>query len=496
MIPRYEQGEITKIWSDENKLNLWQRTELAVIEAKANLGQITHAIFIKTSEILNSVPIDLVWWKKRDSEIRHDLNAFIEERVRHLPLELRPYFHGEEELTSYDVEEPSFAQMLKDSVFFTATPIADIQHVLREMAQKYRYTTMMGRTHGQEAELQTFGKRCLAWYRDILVDTENLRRTLENLKLSKISGAIGNYGSIDPEVEKEALRILGFRPFYGATQIMPRELYAPIAQSLCQIVLTLDKIAIAIRLGARSGLPIYREPFGKQQKGSSRMPHKKNTISTEQIKGMARMAEGYQGMVLENIETWEERAIEQSSVERVAWPDLFHIVVHSLKTMNKVLKDLAVYPDNMLREVINSRGCYASGEAKKFLTQKGVIFGLSSEEAYRMVQLAAFIAFKPPLEAEMLRANPPASLKQANESLLKFQEMPAVAPRSIKDILFKGGLEVFPELEANEADVKRWNAVLRKIFQGRGNIEEFNQVFSLPHLLRHEAKLYQEILGS
>lgn len=495
MIPRYAQTEITEVWSDKNKLELWQRSELAVIEAKVNLNQVVPDVFVKISEILKGAPIDLEWWKKKDREIRHDLNAFIEERVRFLPLELRPYFHGDEELTSYDVEEPAFSQMLKGSVIPVEGEISEIMSVLEGLAQKYRYTIMMGRTHGQGAELQTFGKRCLTWYQDLRVNLFFLRMAKRGLRYSKISGALGNYGSIDPEVEKEALKILGFQPFYGVTQIMPRELYAPLAQSLCQIVITLDKIAIDIRLGARSPRPIYQEPFAKAQKGSSRMPHKKNTISTEQMEGMDRMAKGNSHAIMENIKTWEERAIEQSSVERIAWPDLFHVILHSLRTMTRVLRGLAVYPDNMLWEVIDSRGCYASGEAKKFLAKKGVPFSLSSEEAYRIIQLAAFNVFEPSTEAKQLRENPPTSLGQANELLLALQKTLRPVPVSIKDIILNGELKVSSELEATETNIQKWNEILRQIFHGQASIEEFHQIFSAPYLLRHEAKLYQEILG-
>lgn len=495
MIPRYAQAEITGVWSDGNKLSLWQKNELAVTEAKTNLGLIDRDVFMRMSEILKGAPIDLEWWKKKDREIRHDLNAFIEERVRFLPLGLRPYFHGEEELTSYDVEEPAFAKMLKDSVIPVEEEASGIMNVLEGLARKYRYTIMMGRTHGQEAELQTFGKRCLTWYQALGVNLLFLKMAKRGLRYSKISGALGNYGSIDPKVEKEALKILGFQPFYGVTQIMPRELYVPLAQSLCQIVITLDKIAIDIRLGARSPRPIYQEPFAKAQKGSSRMPHKKNTISTEQMEGMARMAKGNFHTIMENIKTWEERAIEQSSVERVAWPDLFHIVLHSLRSMARILRGLAVYPDNMLWEMIDSRGCYASGETKKFLAKKGVPFSLSSEEAYRIVQLAAFNVFEASNEAKYLRENPPTSLGQANELLLRLQAIPRSAPISIKDVILNGKLKVSSELEATKANVQKWNEVLRQIFQDQGNTEEFRQIFSAPYLLRHEAKLYQEILG-
>jgi adenylosuccinate lyase len=494
MIERYADREICRIWSDEHKLELWQKTELAVIEAMAKIRQIPEESYQKISEILKSQPIDINWWKEKETEIKHDLNAFVEERLRFLPPELQQYFH--KKLTSYDVEEPAFATMIKESLAVVEKYYRELDATLVEMAKKYRFTIMLGRTHGQGAELQTFGKRILTWLRDLRLDFEVLKKVAENLKYSKISGAIGNYGSIDPEIEKRALEILGFEPYYGATQIMPREIYAPIAYALCQIVLTLDKIALAIRLGARSGRPIYQEPFGKKQKGSSAMPHKKNTISTEQLEGMARMAKGFLSMIIDNIRTWEERAIEQSCVERVAWPDLFHVVVHSLKTMTRVLKGLVVYPENMLLEIAESRGCYASSEAKEVLRELGVGYGLNTEDAYRIVQLAAFNAFEASEEINDLRNNPPKSFEEANAMLLKFQQLQKTEVISIKDIIARGELKTSPELEATEKEIKRWNEVLKKIFSNPENIERWNRIFQPSYLLKNEAKLFEETINA
>jgi len=493
MIPRYEKERIKKIWSEENKTGLWQRVELAVLCAKDYLKQLAIGIYKTICDRLEDNAIDLIEWKKIEKETRHDLDAFLDERRRFLPTELQHYLH--EDMTSYDTEEAPFASMLKESVEQVRKNLLELMAVLKAMAKKYRYTIMMSRTHGQEAQLQSFGKRCLTWLKALMVDEENLNRAASSLKYSKLSGAIGNYGGLTPEVEKETLRILGLEPFYGATQIMPRELYAPLAQALCQIVQTLDKIAIDIRLGARSGNPIYQEPFGKKQKGSSAMPHKKNTISTEQIEGMARMTKGYLSMIMDNIKTWEERAIEQSSVERVAWPDLFHVTVHSLTVMTRTLEGLAVYPDNMMREIINSRGCYASVEVKKFLAERGISFGLSTEEAYRIVQLAAFNAFSPSEEDEWVRNNLPVSLEQTDEIFSKFQKIPKETVVSIKEIISHARLKRSPELGATLEEVIRWNGILGQIFQSGSNIKEFNQVFSVPYLLRNEDKLYQEILG-
>lgn len=492
MIERYADKETIIIWSNENKLMFWQKTELAVIKAMTNLGWISESDYLVIEEALEKNPIDIKWWLEKESELKHDLNAFVEERRRFLPPNLQKHFH--ELITSYDTEEPAFAAMLKESIEIVKRYYFDFSKTLIIMAPKYRFTVMNGRTHGQEAKLQSFGKRILTWIQDLRTDFDLLGKTEEYLQYSKLSGAIGNYGSIDPRLEEEALKILGFKPYYGATQIIPREIYTPIAYALSQIVLTLNKIAISIRLGARSGHPIFQEPFSKKQTGSSAMPHKKNTISTEQIEGMARMGKGNLNMIIDNISTWEERAIEQSSVERVAWPDLFHVVVHSLKTMTRVLQGLVVYPDNMLLEIVESRGTYASDEAKELLKKLGEPYGLTVEECYRIIQLAAFNAFEPSDEIEKIRTNVPRSLIEADEALVMLQQITKSNPTSIRDIIAEGNLKISPQLDITKEEVQKWNRTLKQIFSKPTNLDHWNQIFLPSYLLRNEVKLYQEIL--
>lgn len=493
MIERYSDPEITRIWSNENKVKLWEKTELAVIRAMVTLKQLEEKDCTEILSALEANPIDIQWWLEKEKELKHDLNAFVAERTRFLPPHLQQYFH--QKITSYDVEEPAFAMMLIESLEIVRSYYVKLADVLAEMAKKYRFTIMNGRTHGQEAELQTFGKRILTWFKDLALDMSDWVQAKEKLQYSKLSGAVGNYTGISPELELEALKILGFKPYYGATQIMPREIYAPIAQNLCQIVLTLDKIATAIRLGARSGRPIFQEPFSKKQTGSSTMPHKKNTISTEQEEGMGRLALGYLIMIMLNIRTWEERAIEQSCVERIAWPDLFHVVVHSLKTMTKVLTGLVVYPENMLLEIIESRGCYASSAAKEALKKLGEPFGLTVEECYRIIQLAAFNVFEPSKEIERIRENLPVSLDHADTIFVNFQVLKRETPVSIRNVIADGLLRVSQQLGATEKDVQRWNEILKQIFSNPTYRGIWNAIFLPSNLLQNETVLYQNILG-
>ena len=226
------------------------------------------------------------------------------------------------------------------------------------------------------------------------------------------------------------------------------------------------------------------------------MPHKKNTISTEQMEGMARMAKKYFGMILENISTWEERAIEQSCVERVAWPDLFHVAMHSLKTMTKVLDGLVVFSDNMLLEIIESRGTYASDEAKELLKKLGEAHGLTAEECYRIIQLASFNVFEPAPAAKKIRLNPSLTPQGADQQLFEFAKIPIAEPVSIRDIIAEGRLRVSSQLSATEEDVKRWNGILKIIFEDEANEFKWHTLFLPSFLLRNEHVIYQRVIGT
>jgi adenylosuccinate lyase len=463
MIERYSDPKIKEIWDNPNKLRLWQQTELAVIQARCNLSLFPPMVGSQIKEILENTSIDISWWLARDKEIHHDLNAFLDERLKNLPSELHQYFH--EGMTSYDTEEPSMSLMLLDSVKIIETAGLEIMGVLAPMIEKYKATPMMARTHGQEAKLQSFGKRIFTWYKKLQISFDELTKAKELICYSKLSGAIGNYQGLSAKEEFEALKILGLKPFKGATQIMPRQLHQPLVNALVMIIGSLSQIAEDIRLGARSGNPIFQEPFAKKQKGSSAMPHKKNTITLENQVGMFILAKGFAQMLRDVMITWEERSIEQSAVERIAWPDLFHVVMNSYKNMGKVLKDLQVYPENMLKEIENSKGCYASEDAKDWLKQKGSQFGLKHEDAYRIVQLAAFNAHW---------------LKGVNES--------------IKDLISQAKLQPMPDnLDAGAEDVNFWREKLKEIFSVPANQKSWAQIFDIEYHLRNENYLFEEL---
>ncbi len=491
MDKRYVNKKIAYIHGDEFKLWLWQKTELAVIEAGVKLGNVPAEVLAEIKEIWKQTPIDIEWWLARDKEINHDLNAFIDERIRHLRPELHQYVHRN--ITSFDTQEAAFCHMLKLSTNLVLQDAQLLLAAVKRLALEYRYTIMMARTHGQEAELQTFGRRCLSWYRDLDLAIVAATDAKEKLTLSKLSGAIGDYGSIDPELERVALEILGFEPYYGATQIMPRAYYAPLAQAIGNLVLVIDKVAGDIRLNARSGRPLMREPFGKKQKGSSAMPHKKNPISLEQIEGLGRMAMGYVQMITANIRTWEERAIEQSCVERVAWPDLFHAASRAITVLTRVLNGLVVFPENMLREVHESRGVYASSEAKEFLKAR---LRLSHEDAYRLVQLACFNAFEPSKDMAEVRGKICASYEESEKALAAMRSSRTDPIVSIRDLIMEGVLRPSAELDVAPEKVDEFNRFLKGLFVELDLKLAWYKLFEPAFLLQREAALFEKILGA
>jgi adenylosuccinate lyase len=499
MHSRYENKQIKNLWSDESKLSGWEAVELAVIKARANLKRIPEEIYVEIRDLLKANPIDIDWWKKCDSELQHDLNAFVMERVRFLPTRLHQFFH--DGLTSYDTEESPFVRNLENSLMVLCNQYEKIQDLFEKLARKHRFTVMMGKTHGQDAELQSFGKRVLTWLVSCDAAYDQIMQASKVLEYSKLSGAIGNYGGLDPELETEALNILGLKPYYGATQIMPRVIYAPIAQGICNLVMTLDNVALNIRLAARTGLPLLREPFGKKQTGSTKMPQKQNTIKTEQTEGQMRLVKAYMLALTENIITWEERAIEQSCVERVAWPDIFHAASQVMTVMEKILSGLRVYPDNMIQEILNSRGTYAAGEVKEFLKKHLSKTDLSYEDIYRLVQLACFNVFEVSPERLAVRDVLANSYEEAANNITSIKNLPRENNVSIKDHISRAELRVNDQLEISEEQVKIYNRHLDNLFRlknGASNFDvylEWNEIFSPAHLLKNEEKLFTNIIG-
>lgn len=498
MIPRYENAAIKDIWSDEAKLARWQVVELAVIEARVKLGLTDKSIFDAIDGALSAEENepDIALWHQLDKELKHDLNAFIHERRRFIAPEFQSEFH--KDMTSYDTEEPAFAHTLVESHHVVDRNLDNIIGMLKMQAVKYRYTLMLERTHGQGAKLRSFGGRLLTYVAELEFHRRMLHHAIVQISQnSRLSGAIGNYGGgLTPEIELETLDSLFLVPFIGATQIVPRSVFAPLAQSLANLCETFGKMALDFRLGARSGNPLWQEPFGKLQMGSSAMPHKKNTINTEQMGGMAIMARSYATGLASCIQTWEARAIEQSCVERVFWPDLFHVTLRMLSIMEKVYGDMTIYPDNMLAEVHDSRGTYASDEAKNFLAEEFGKRGIDADTAYRVIQLASFDIFAVNSERQKLRDTVPSSAEETEESVSSnkaFRLPPAT--QSLRDYIPMAELRVVPTLNATKRDVAEWNGLLREVFADETTRGAWEEIFKPSHLLKQEAHIFDHLLN-
>lgn len=489
MIVRYADKRIDEIWSLLNKYSLWQETEIAYLYAWEEKGVAPLGFAAAMEAQLKSRPINLDLIDEFDKRFKHDLNAALAEMRTRLDDMYHEWLHLR--MTSYDTEEPPFAIMLRQSVAIVLEKLGGLVAVFKKKAIDYRYVAMMGRTHGMEGEPQSQGKRFLDWLRELLVVQRALKKTMELLKYSKGAGAMGNYGDMDPEVEETALKRLGFKVCYGVGQIMPREIHAEIADALNRLSMVLAKIATDIRLGARSGADsIYQEPFGKEQLGSSAMPHKKNTITTEQIGGLKRLVKGYASALDDNIDTWEERDIGQSSVERVAWPDIFHAVLREISNMKKVVGGLVVKTKNMLRGIVRMRGCYATNGATQFIKKYGKQFGITTADAYKIVQLASFDAFWEP-DGEKIYS----SFDEA-AAILDELRCEVVDNISIEDILVNAQLMAIPVLSATRVEVVRYNEALRQIFNlGTAVMEEWGKIFDIRTHLKNESVVFEKMLA-
>ncbi len=490
MIDRYTEPRIEPIWTHENKLTKWREVELAVIKAREKLGRVPEET---RDEIANHLPVinsDYVArWLAKEKETNHDLAAFVALEQDALPHDLKKEFH--KDMTSFDTEEPAFASTLEESKIEISSLATGLLRTLKAKALQYCYVPMLGRTHCRTAEIQSLGRRFLTWYANVALGLEKLEAAAKRLKFSKLSGVIGTGSGIDPELEEEALRILGLKPFVGATQIMPRAIYTPLVDALADLACELDKIGVDIRLGTRDPLPLWNEPFGKNQKGSSAMPHKKNPISSEKVAGMARLARAYASAIKEGIAAWEEQDISQSSVERVAWPDLFHVTAHALRTIEKILDGLVIYPANMLREIRASCGTYAASKAKTLLAEWIGPYGLNAETAYRIVQLAATNAF----ETTGLKELEFATLSDADTNFSYVCAIQSSPVPSIERIIGNGELSPSRALAADETTVASWNEALKRVFADEANRVAWADIFKPSYWLRNERYQFEQLLS-
>ncbi|MEX2600127.1 MAG: adenylosuccinate lyase [Balneolaceae bacterium] len=384
MIERYSREEMRAIWSDENQFQSWLDVELAACWAWSKLGKIPA----EDVEILyNDAGFDINRIKEIEKETRHDVVAFTRSVSETLGNEKKWVHYG---LTSTDVVDTATGVRLKQANAILRAGIERMNSVLAEKANEHKYTVMMGRTHGVHAEPTTFGLKCALWYAEMVRNLERFNHAADGVEFGKLSGAVGTFANIPPEVEAYTCERLGLSPAPISTQTLQRDRHAHYMSVLALIGSTLEKMAVEVRHLQRTELREAEEFFGKGQKGSSAMPHKRNPVSSENITGCARVLRGYMVSAYENIPLWHERDISHSSVERIILPDATILLDYMLTRFAGVIEKLMVYPENMKENMERTHGLVFSQRLLLMLIDKG----LSREIAYDTVQPLAMKAWE------------------------------------------------------------------------------------------------------
>lgn len=375
MIERYSRPEMKKVWSDENKFNKWLAVEIAVVEAWAKLGRVPEEALPK---IRNAKPNP-----ERINEIlkvtHHDMTAFLGALNEEIGEEGRYLHLG---LTSSDVMDTALALQIIEAGRILDKDIDELIDILQQKALEYKDTLMAGRTHGVHAEPITLGLKFALWQEEMKRNKERLNYALDNISVGKISGAVGTYATVPPEVEIIACDRLGLRPAPISNQIVQRDRHAQFMTTLAIIASSLEKFATEIRALQKTEVRELEEPFSAGQTGSSAMPHKRNPELCERISGLARLVRGYALTSMENITLWHERDISHSSTERVTFPDGCLVLDYTLTLFTSIMKGLRVYPDRMRKNLELTGGLIFSQRVMLALIDKG----LPREKAYRLVQ--------------------------------------------------------------------------------------------------------------
>ncbi|MCC7309305.1 MAG: adenylosuccinate lyase [Acidobacteria bacterium] len=376
MIKRYTLPEMGSIWSQENKFQKWLDVEIAVCEVHADDGTIPH----EAVEIIKSKAAFTV---ERISEIEkttdHDVIAFTTNLAENIGEAARFVHYG---LTSSDVVDTANAILLKESCDILLAKIDAMLPVLKRRAFEFKDTPQIGRTHGIHAEPTSFGLVWALWYSEMQRNRERMARAKDAVSVGKISGAVGAFAHLSPDVEERVCAKLGLKAADVSTQVIQRDRYAEYLCTLAVIASTLEKMALQVRHWQRTEVREAQEAFKKGQKGSSAMPHKRNPILSERICGMARTVRANSIVGLENVALWHERDISHSSAERIVLPDSSATLDYMLAKTTSLLDTLVVYPENMLKNLNITRGLVFSGQLMLALTQKGV----SREDAYVYTQ--------------------------------------------------------------------------------------------------------------
>lgn len=379
MIERYTRREMAAIWSDENKYGLWLEIEILACEAWSRLGTVPPR---EAAKIRGTARFDCRRIAQLEADTRHDVVAFTRAVAESLGPESRFIHYG---LTSSDLTDTATSCQLVQAVDLIDQDLAALLAVLSSQAVKYRHTLMMGRTHGVHAEVITLGLKFALWQQEFFRQRRRLAQARQDIAVGKLSGAVGSFANIPPEIEEYVCAKLGLEPAPVATQVLQRDRHAALLSVLALIAASIEKVALEIRNLQRTETREAEEPFYAGQKGSSAMPHKRNPIVCEKLCGLARVVRGNSQAALENVALWHERDISHSSVERIIFPDSTILLDYMLDQLTGVLQNLLVYPEQMAANIQRSRGLCFSGAVLLALVDKG----LTREQAYDLVQKAA-----------------------------------------------------------------------------------------------------------
>ena len=378
MIPRYTRPRMGSVWSDEHRAELWLKVELAVCEAWADMGVIPEQDIaaIRGATVQTERSAELL------RETHHDMIAFTRSIAEHLGPPGRWIHLG---LTSSDVLDTALSLQIQEAADVLAEDLQALEAVLAELAVRYKHTLTIGRTHGVHAEPTTFGHKLAVFVAQVRRDCQRLEHARDELRVGKLSGAVGTHANVPAEVEENALDRLGLRPAEAATQILQRDRHAQFIATLAVIAATLEQQATEIRALQRTEIGEAFEPFSSGQQGSSAMPHKRNPELCERICGLARLLRGHVVTALDNVAVWHERDISHSSAERLILPDACIALDYMLDLLRSIFDGLEVCPEAMQRNLELTRGLIYSGQVLLALVESGMARG----EAYEIVQAAA-----------------------------------------------------------------------------------------------------------
>ena len=408
MIARYTRPQMGQIWSDENKYRMWLAVETAASETLAEDGIVPVEA---AKAIRERGDFSVARIQEIEAEVKHDVIAFTTAVAEKIGSESRWLHYG---LTSNDVVDTAQALQIKGASGLIREDLLAVIEVLKKRALEFKHTPTIGRTHGIHAEPTTFGLKLLNWYAEMRRNLERFDAAAEQIRIGKLSGAVGTFGHLSPKHEERICEKLGLTPAPVATQVIQRDRHAHYISALAIITATLDKIAVEIRHLQRTEVREAEEFFSEKQKGSSAMPHKRNPITTEQISGLARVVRANAQAAYENVALWHERDISHSSVERVIFPDSTILTDYLLAKTATLIEKLLVYPKRMLKNLESTGGLIFSGQLLLDLAEAGML----REDAYRLVQGHAMRAWKEDLVfRDLIKSAPEITAKLSAEKL-------------------------------------------------------------------------------